>query len=71
MVLRLIPIALTAAFAMYAQENAPATPPAASPSPKSFLVEPGTHIPLSLINSIVKKLRRAIGFIWKRYFQSW
>ncbi|MGD1097782.1 MAG: hypothetical protein ABSB35_38060, partial [Bryobacteraceae bacterium] len=55
MVARLIPIFLGLAFAAYAQDSNPAPEAPVVPAPKSFLVEPGTHIPLSLINSVSTK----------------
>src|SRR5580658_4830178 len=54
MVVRFIPIFFAVAFVVYGQDNpAPETP--AAPAEKSFLVETGTHIPLSLINSVSTK----------------
>jgi hypothetical protein len=52
-----IPISLMAAVALCAQETrAQETQPAkADTDPKVFLVDPGTHIPLSMINSVSTK----------------
>jgi hypothetical protein len=56
MVVRFIPIFFAAALVVYGQDNpAPETPAAPAPAEKSFLVETGTHIPLSLINSVSTK----------------
>lgn len=51
---RAIPVSLAAAVSLCAQENAPApeTKPAAE---KTFEVASGTHIPLSMINSVSTK----------------
>lgn len=55
MITRVIPIVL-AGVSAFAQDAAPAaTPPDAKPAGKMFQVEPGTHIPLSLINSVSTK----------------
>lgn len=55
MAVRLISIFFALAFAVWAQDNNPASESPAAPAAKSFLVEPGTHIPLSLINSVSTK----------------
>ena len=49
--MRLIPVLLAASVGSFAQDAAPDVKPAA----KTFEVEPGTHIPLSLINSVSTK----------------
>jgi hypothetical protein len=49
--MRVIPVLLAVSLGAFAQDAALATKPAA----KSFEVEPGTHIPLSLINSVSTK----------------
>ena len=53
--MRAIPILLIASVAALAQEAAPVAAPDAKPAGKTFQVEPGTHIPLSLINSVSTK----------------
>jgi type IV secretion system protein VirB10 len=58
---RLILAATVFSIAALAQETAPAKDPAqesqkdAKPDTKAYLVEPGTHVPLSLINSVSTK----------------
>ena len=49
--MRLIPVLLMAGLVVFAQE----VTPEAKPAGKTFQVEPGTHIPLSLINSVSTK----------------
>jgi hypothetical protein len=49
--IRVIPVLLIVSVAMFAQDAAPETKPVG----KIFQVEPGTHIPLSLINSVSTK----------------
>lgn len=49
--MRVIPVLLAASLGAFAQDLAVA----AKPAVKSFEVEPGTHIPLSLINSVSTK----------------
>jgi type IV secretion system protein VirB10 len=49
--IRVIPVLLIVSVAMFAQDAAPETKLAG----KTFQVEPGTHIPLSLINSVSTK----------------
>src|SRR5271168_3649749 len=51
--MRAIPIFLIASLGAFAQDAAVATE--AKPAGKTFQVEPGTHIPLSLINSVSTK----------------
>lgn len=51
MLSRLVFAGTILAIAAFAQDGAPESKPA----PKSYLVEPGTHIPLSLINSVSTK----------------
>jgi hypothetical protein len=57
--MRVIPMLLAAGLGAFAQDAALATKaapaPDAKPAAKSFEVEPGTHIPLSLINSVSTK----------------
>jgi hypothetical protein len=57
--MRAILILLVASIGAFAQDTALATKPEpaaeAKSSAKTFLVEPGTHIPLSLINSVSTK----------------
>ena len=52
-----IPILLSAAIATAAQDAKPAETkaPDAKPEPRTFQVDPGTHVPLSLINSVSTK----------------
>src|SRR5580704_9014172 len=52
--MRVIPVLLAASLGVFAQDAAPAAPEV-KPATKSFEVEPGTHIPLSLINSVSTK----------------
>ena len=55
---RLILTGIVVTVAALAQDAAPAKDPAqepVKPEAKSYLVEPGTHIPLSLINSVSTK----------------
>jgi len=51
MLSRLVFVGMAAAIGAAAQDAAPETKPA----PKAYLVEPGTHVPLSLINSVSTK----------------
>ena len=53
MFMRVIPVLLMVSLGAFAQDATPA--PDAKPAVKSFQVEPGTHIPLSLINSVSTK----------------
>jgi hypothetical protein len=57
--MRVIPVLLAASLGAFAQDAALATKaapvPDSKPAVKSFEVEPGTHIPLSLINSVSTK----------------
>lgn len=55
MLSRLVFAGTILAIAAFAQEGAPEAKPETKPAPKSYLVEPGTHIPLSLINSVSTK----------------
>lgn len=55
MLSRLLFSGILVGFAAFAQEAATDPAPAAKPAPKDFLVESGTHIPLSLINSVSTK----------------
>jgi len=50
---RAIPILLSATVAVWAQDQDPVSD--TKPEVKNFQVEPGTHIPLSLINSVSTK----------------
>ena len=54
MLARLIPACSILAISLFAQDAKPADDKPA-PAPKNFLVEIGTHIPLSLINSVSTK----------------
>lgn len=49
-IMRGVPLLLIASLVAFAQDSAPTQPEA-----KTFQVEPGTHIPLSLINSVSTK----------------
>jgi type IV secretion system protein VirB10 len=51
--MRALPLLFIASIGAFAQDAAP--PPDAKPPAKAFQVEPGTHIPLSLINSVSTK----------------
>lgn len=55
--MRVIPVLLMAAVVVFAQDALPVATPSADAKPvgKAFQVEPGTHIPLSLINSVSTK----------------
>src|SRR5271169_6743569 len=53
--MRVIPVLLAAGLGAFAQDAALAPKAAPAPAAKSFQVEPGTHIPLSLINSVSTK----------------
>src|ERR1035437_4134530 len=57
MIMRAIPVLMMASVGVFAQDAAPApvAAPEAKPAGKTFQVEPGTHIPLSLINSVSTK----------------
>lgn len=57
MFIRAIPVLLIVSVAAFAQDAAPApvAAPEAKPAGKTYQVEPGTHIPLSLINSVSTK----------------
>ena len=45
--------------------------PAQEPDHKTFLIETGTRIPLSMVNSVsTKTTGEATGFIWKPRFPS-
>ena len=55
MIARLIPACVALAISMFAQDTKPAAKAEPEASPKSFMVETGTHIPLSLINSVSTK----------------
>src|SRR5580692_743983 len=63
MLVRAIPILLIASLGVFAQEAAPDSKPETKPeikaetksTAKTFQVETGTHIPLSLINSVSTK----------------
>lgn len=51
--IRVLPLVCSAALFAAAQQSAPVTPAATvSPAGKTYLVDTGTHIPLSLINSV-------------------
>jgi type IV secretion system protein VirB10 len=52
MPIRAIPILVAGALAVFGQEATPAEPKSA---PKTYLVEPGTKVPLSMINSVSTK----------------
>ena len=51
--MRVIPVLLMASVLAFGQDTAPA--PDSKPAGKTFQIEPGTHIPLSLINSVSTK----------------
>jgi len=55
MLVRAIPTLLIASLGAFAQEAALETKPETKPTAKTFQVETGTHIPLSLINSVSTK----------------
>jgi type IV secretion system protein VirB10 len=51
MLMRAIPVLLGGVLSLFAQE-VPTSNPETKPEPKAYLVEPGTRIPLSMINSV-------------------
>ena len=57
--MRAIPVWVIASMGAWAQDTAPVAKsepaPDSKPTPKTYQVEPGTHIPLSLINSVSTK----------------
>ncbi|HEY4363485.1 MAG TPA: hypothetical protein VGN17_21140 [Bryobacteraceae bacterium] len=56
MLLRALPILLAGAVALSAQDaSGPAPEAEAKPQPKVYIVDPGTRIPLSMINSVSTK----------------
>jgi hypothetical protein len=55
MLMRALPILLAGAVALGAQDAPAPDPLELKPQPKVFIVEPGTRIPLSMINSVSTK----------------